>query len=222
MIPSLSVAAAIGFGAGIARTNKKKGILFKCISITGACFIGLGYTLNSLFVQTAKHGDTTKIRLSFLPLMVGTALMSISLPNFVAYSELLRGRIPYLPPHRRPLVAMCFLSPWIGSLFAGWVSGEHAQWQQGFNAAVLTFSVASVLFGVSLFWANHIRAKAEQLEIWIEEDDLAARIAAANRNRSETSLGQTSDLEKPLANANTTMIENVAVPTIQEPQGSPV
>lgn len=95
-----SVAAAIGFGAGIARTNKKKGVLFKCISILGACLIGLGYTLNSYFVQTSKHGDTTSIRLSFLPLMAGTALMSTSLPNFVAYSELLRGRIPYLPPHR--------------------------------------------------------------------------------------------------------------------------
>lgn len=187
--------------------------MFKAISISGACFIGLGYVLNQVFVSTASHGDRTNIRLSFIPLTLGTALMSISLPNFCAYSELQRGRIPWVPVHRRPLVAMCFFSPWIGALFGGWVSGEHAEWHKAFNAVVLTLAISGVLAGVSIFWANHIRARAEKYEAWMQleqaEKSLRAAAAASNHKRTTDDNPQ-ADAEKPAS----TMFEHVAVPAL--------
>lgn len=111
--------------------------------------------------------------------------------------------------HRRPFVAFCCISPSLGSLFAGWVSGEAAEWQAAFNAVMLTVSIAGVLAGISLLWAGHIRYKAEHLELWLQMEETQERVAAYKRPASEDF-----NNEKPTA----TMVEDVSVPEIREPK----
>jgi len=172
------VAAAIGFGSCVSRINKKRGLALKCVSISGALLIGLGYAINSYLVATST---LSHIRLSFLPLLAGTALMSISLPNFTAYTELARGRIPFIPKDKRAVVALACSSPAIGSLFAGWVTGEHSEWPPAFNAAVLTFSIALLLVGVSLNWSNALKARASEYDTLLASEEAFNPHASAEK-----------------------------------------
>jgi len=89
-------------------------------------------TLVCLSSSTSEHGEVGKIRLSYIPLMFGTGLvgcfptnvglkthcfvqMSISLPNFTAYSELVYGSIPLLKREYRAMIALGCFSPALGS-----------------------------------------------------------------------------------------------------------
>ncbi|KNZ50920.1 hypothetical protein VP01_4175g1 [Puccinia sorghi] len=153
---------AFGFGAACHRIDSARGILFKCISILAALLIAIGYATNQYFVSS--HRDLLDIRLSFFPLFFGAALLVISISNFFAYTELVRGTTPYLPAERRPLIALCFMGPGIGTVFGGWITGEKGEWPVAFNAAVLTVAMASLYFGICLFWADHLRREAEQSE----------------------------------------------------------
>jgi len=51
------------------------------------------------------------------------------------------------------------------------VTGEHSRWPPAFNAAVLTFSIALALVGVSLNWSDNLRLRASLIEaqLCIEE-----------------------------------------------------
>jgi len=153
---------AFGFGAACHRITSTRGILFKCISILAALLIASGYAINQYFVST--HRDLLDIRLSFFPLFLGAALLVISISNFFAYTELVRGRTPYLPAERRPLIALCFMGPGIGTVFGGWITGEKGEWPVAFNAAVLTLAMACLYLGICLLWADHLRREAEQCE----------------------------------------------------------
>lgn len=166
------VAAALGFGAAASMINKRWGIIFKCFSIGGAIFISIGYALKQYFVSDDK--PIFSIRLSFIPLALGTAMMGISLPNFTAYTELYRGRIVWFPIRHRHLIALLCLSPSMGILFGGWISAEVAHWPIAFNSAVLTFAVALGYAGVALFWSNHLRDRAELYDVLLirEEEEL--------------------------------------------------
>ncbi|POV96425.1 hypothetical protein PSHT_15135 [Puccinia striiformis] len=136
---------AFGFGAACHHMDKARGILFKCISILAAVLIATGYAVNQYFVST--HHDLMDIRLSFFPLFIGAALLVISLGNFFAYTELAKGATPCIPRERRPFVAMCFFGPGIGTVFAGWITGEKGEWPVVFNAAVLTVALACFVLG---------------------------------------------------------------------------
>lgn len=153
---------AFGFGAACHRIDRFRGILFKCISILAALLIACGYAVNQYYVST--HHDLWDIRLSFFPLFFGAALLVISISNFFAYTELVRGATPYLPYERRPLIALCFMGPGLGTVFAGWITGEKGEWPVAFNAAVLTLAMACLYAGICLFWSDHLRREAEWAE----------------------------------------------------------
>lgn len=153
---------AFGFGAACSRIDKWRGILFKCISITAALLIAAGYAVNQYYVST--HHALIDIRLSFFPLFFGAALLVISISNFTAYTELVRGVTPGLPLARRPLVAMCLFGPGMGTVFAGWITGEKGEWPVVFNAAVLTLAMAFLYCGICIFWSDHLRREAEWAE----------------------------------------------------------
>lgn len=167
---------ALGFGAACSRIDKKRGILFKCISITAALLIAAGYAINQYYVST--HHSLMDIRLSFLPLFFGASLLVISLSNFTAYTELVRGVTPGVPLERRPLVALCLFGPGIGTVFAGWITGEKGEWDVAFNAAVLTFGMAFLYGGISLFWSDHLRREAEWAEKTLILDGYGLRRAS--------------------------------------------
>lgn len=153
---------AFGFGAACHRIDKVRGILFKCISILAAILIAVGYAVNQYYVST--HHELLDIRLSFFPLFFGAALLVISISNFFAYTELVRGPTPGLPRERRPLIAMCFFGPGLGTVFGGWITGEKGEWPVAFNAAVLTIAMACLYFGICLFWSDHLLREAEWAE----------------------------------------------------------
>lgn len=137
------------------------------------------------------------IRLSFLPLVVGTGMLCISLPNFTAYTELVRGRLPFIPPHNRPLAAMFCFSPAIGCLFAMYITEEKGQWPSVFNASMVTFAVALVIFGVSLRWSDHIRDVAVWAEgVMTEEEEEEA--ADKRKRASPMSVGGRSSCLSPV------------------------
>ncbi|CAH7670739.1 hypothetical protein PPACK8108_LOCUS5466 [Phakopsora pachyrhizi] len=152
------ILAALGFGAGLGRCSRKWGWILKLTSIFAGTLIAIGYALNEYYVST--NGSLTAIRLSFFPLFFGAAILVITLPNFTAYTELVRGRMP-LPIQKRSFFALCLLGPGLGTVFAGWITGEKGQWPVAFNASVLTIAMALLYFGTATLWSNHIRREAE-------------------------------------------------------------
>jgi hypothetical protein len=146
--------------------------------LTGAATIGGAYTLNSYFVATRGSqtaNDLLPGRLTFLMLSLGTGLMCISLPNFVAYNELARGRVAFIPLRHRSVIALGCMSPSLGMLFGGWVTGEHSKWPTAFNAALLTFSIALAVVGVAISWSDEIRRRAMDAERILEEEERRSR-----------------------------------------------
>ncbi|EGG06834.1 uncharacterized protein MELLADRAFT_71849 [Melampsora larici-populina 98AG31] len=155
--------ASLGFGASITRVFLLFGWTMKATSISAASLITAGDAISQYYYST---GDQVKsIRVTFVPLAIGTALLAISLPNFVAYTELYRGRTIGIPYHKRPLVALCCLGTANGLLFGGWVSGEHADWPPAFNLAIMTAAISVGYFGASLMWSDHIHRRAAEYEV---------------------------------------------------------
>lgn len=144
---------------------------------------------------------TASIRLSFIPLALGTACMGISLPNFTAYTELYRGQVPILPSRHRGLCALIMLSPSMGILFGGWISAENADWPVAFNSAVLTFAVAMGYAGVSIFWSDELRRTAQDCErrLYAQEDSQA-------KERNEKPLRR-SDSDRSLVTDEASFVE---------------
>lgn len=153
---------AFGFGAACSAIDKRRGILFKCISISSAVFIAIGYALNQYWIS--KRRSLVDIRLSFLPLFLGGSLLVVSSANFTAYTELSKGRTTFIPIERRPLVAMCLLAPGFGVVFGGWITGEKGEWPTAFNAVVLTIAMAALYGGTAIFWSDHLRREAQWAE----------------------------------------------------------
>ncbi|OAV92493.1 hypothetical protein PTTG_12376 [Puccinia triticina 1-1 BBBD Race 1] len=156
------VIVAFGFGAACSRIDKKRGILFKCCSVSSAIFIAAGYALNQYYVS--EHRSLLDIRCSFIPLFFGGALLVVSTSNFTAYTELVKGVTPFVPIARRPLTAICMLAPGFGTVFGGWITGEKGEWPVAFNAVVLTLAMACLYGGTALFWSDHLRKEAEWAE----------------------------------------------------------
>ncbi|KAA1076361.1 hypothetical protein PGT21_004143 [Puccinia graminis f. sp. tritici] len=80
------IIVAFGFGAACSKIDKTRGILFKCCSVSSAIFIAAGYALNQYYVSERR--SLLDIRLSFIPLFFGGALLVVSTSNFTAYTEL--------------------------------------------------------------------------------------------------------------------------------------
>lgn len=160
---------AFGFGAACSMIDPQRGIFFKFISISSAILIAGGYALNQYYVS--MHRSLLDIRLSFIPLFFGASLLVFSITNFSAYTELVRGVTPGVPISRRPLLAVCLLSPGLGTVFAGWITGEKGEWPTVFNAGVLTIAMGCLYGGLSIFWSNHLRQEAAWAErcAFIEE-----------------------------------------------------
>ncbi|KNZ52940.1 hypothetical protein VP01_3392g1 [Puccinia sorghi] len=156
------VIVAFGFGAACSKIDKRRGILFKCASVSSAVLIAGGYALNQYWVST--HRSLVDIRLSFLPLFVGGSLLVVSSANFTAYTELSKGITPFMSMERRPLVAISMLAPGLGIMFGGWITGEKGEWPTAFNAVVLTFAMGCLYGGTALFWSDHLRREAEWAE----------------------------------------------------------
>jgi hypothetical protein len=97
--------------------------------------------------------------------------MCVSLPNFVAYNELARGRVAFIPLRLRSVVALGCMSPSLGMLFGGWVTGEHSKWPAAFNAVLLTCSVALAIVGTSINWSDEIRRRAAHADSLVEEEE---------------------------------------------------
>ncbi|KAA1132722.1 hypothetical protein PGTUg99_019167 [Puccinia graminis f. sp. tritici] len=153
------IIVAFGFGAACSKIDKTRGILFKCCSVSSAIFIAAGYALNQYYVSERR--SLLDIRLSFIPLFFGGALLVVSTSNFTAYTELVKGVTPFVPVARRPLAAICMLAPGFGTVFGGWITGEKGEWPVVFNAVVLTLAMACLYGGTALFWSNHLRMEAE-------------------------------------------------------------
>jgi len=211
---SAVVAAALGFGAAASRVSRKWGLIFKAFSITGGVLIAIGYALNQYFVSDERPLFT--IRLSFIPLAMGTACMGISLPNFTAFYELYAGRVVGLPLKYRPIAALLMLSPSMGALFGGWVSSEHGEWPVAFNAVVLTFVVALGYGGVALFWSEQLRLRASVLEMQLckeEEQEDHMTNEKSRRQHIPRSPTEDSDLSSPTlagSSTNTNKLPSVA------------
>jgi len=156
------VIVAFGFGAACSKIDKRRGILFKCASVSSAVLIAVGYALNQYWVS--KHRSLVDIRLSFLPLFIGGSLLVASSANFTAYTELSKGITSFVPMERRPLVAICMLAPGLGIVFGGWITGEKGEWPTAFNAVVLTLAMGCLYGGTALFWSDHLRREAEWAE----------------------------------------------------------
>ncbi|KAH9816621.1 hypothetical protein DFH28DRAFT_891197 [Melampsora americana] len=155
--------ASLGFGASITRVFPLFGWTMKVNSITAASLITAGDAISQYYFTTAD--EIKSIRAAFVPLTIGTALLAISLPNFVAFTELYRGRIIGIPYERRPLVSLCCLGIANGLLFGGWVSGEHADWPPAFNLAIMTSAISVGYFGASLMWSDHVHRRAAEYEV---------------------------------------------------------
>lgn len=178
--------ASLGFGASITRVFLLFGWTMKATSISAATLITAGDAISQYYFTT---GDRVKsIRATFAPLAVGTALLAISLPNFVAYTELYRGRTIGIPLKKRPLVSLCCIGIANGLLFGGWVSGEHSDWPPAFNLAIMTAAIAVGYFGASLMWSDHLHRRAAGYE---------ALLSAEQENESKQPPGPRNEFEKP-------------------------
>ncbi|KAH9442901.1 hypothetical protein MJO29_014091 [Puccinia striiformis f. sp. tritici] len=176
------IIVAFGFGAACSKIDRKRGILFKCASISSAIFIGVGYAMNQYYVSERR--SLLDIRLSFIPLFLGGTVLVASICNFTAYTELAKGMNPFVPVERRPLVAICTLGMGFGIVFAGWITGEKGEWPVVFNAVVLTLAMAFLYGGTALFWSDHLRREAEWAEncLIIEEYERNSVQFAASPN----------------------------------------
>lgn len=99
-------------------------------------------------------------------------------------------------PRYRSIFAFLCMSPSLGALFGGWISSENAHWPSSFNAVVLTFVVALGYAGVSIFWSDNLRLKAELLELRLckeeeEEDEGVGGRASSAEGSSSASPSKT-------------------------------
>ncbi|KAH9825329.1 hypothetical protein DFH28DRAFT_22758 [Melampsora americana] len=152
------VIAALGFGAAITRVHVKMGWTIKALAILAGSLIALGDGLAQYYYSTTD--DTKSIRLCIFPLVIGTSILAITLPNFVAYTELYRGRTIGIPFEKRSLFALTCIGCANGAFFGGWVTKEHAEWPSIFNIVVVTIAVALSYLGAAIFWSDHIRELA--------------------------------------------------------------
>lgn len=163
--------ASLGFGAAITRVNLKMGWTIKSLAILAGSLIALGDGLAQYYYSI--NDNTQSIRLCIFPLVLGSGILAITLPNFVAYTELHRGRSIAIPFEKRPLFALTCIGCADGAFFGGWITGEHAEWPSIFNIAVLTSAVALSYLGASIFWSDHIRELASSYHerLLIEEKE---------------------------------------------------
>ncbi|KAG0150815.1 hypothetical protein CROQUDRAFT_652080 [Cronartium quercuum f. sp. fusiforme G11] len=184
VVGALSVIiASLGFGSAVTRVYFRFGWTLKVISISAASLITIGDAISQYYFSSGAR--VRLIRLTFLPLAVGTSLLAISLPNFVAYTELHRGRIIVIPYSRRPLAALICLGLANGMMFGGWVSGEHANWPPAFNLVIMTAAIAVGYFGAAILWSDHVRRRACEYDLRLsieEESGLELKNAVAEFN----------------------------------------
>ncbi|EGG05809.1 uncharacterized protein MELLADRAFT_87725 [Melampsora larici-populina 98AG31] len=152
------ITAALGFGAAITRVHLKIGWTIKSLAILAGTLIAIGDGLAQYYYSSTDN--TESIRLCIFPLVIGTSILAITLPNMVAYTELYRGRSIGIPSEKRSIFALACIGCANGSFFGGWVTGEHAQWPSSFNMAVVTVALASSYLGAAIFWSDHIRELA--------------------------------------------------------------